>query len=224
MFSEIEAVEIVDIVGASYNPRSISDAELRKLMRSIETFGFVEPVIVNKRTPEKGWSVTAKDAEGNKKYQPEELQATIVGGHQRVKAALSLGWERVPVVWVDLNEVEEVSLNIALNKIQGVWNEEKLVEAFDIIRNNNDFPDFDPEVSGFELTDMDALIETFSIDPPEDFPDVDSDQVERETDYKCPSCGYMWSGDPSPGRKPKDDDDDPFEQDVDMPEDDEALA
>lgn len=191
-YSEIEAVHITDLSPAAYNPRNISDQELKKLARSIETFGFVEPVVVNRRSPEKGWSVNATDDEGNLRYKVEDLQPTIVGGHQRVKAAMLLDWERVPVVWVDLKEPDEVALNIALNKIQGVWNEEKLIEAFELMRS---YPDFDPEISGFEVEDMNALVDTFEIEPPSDFPEVNED---IETDYRCPSCNYSWSGDPKP--------------------------
>lgn len=94
---------ITSLIPAPYNPRKIDDMEMMKLRRSIETFGFVEPVVVNK-------------------------DMTIIGGHQRVKAAQAMGMTEVPCVMVDLPKDKEKALNLALNKISGEWDEAKLVE------------------------------------------------------------------------------------------------
>lgn len=91
-------------MGASYNPRRIDPDQLLALRRSLRTFGAVEPVVANRRT------------------------GRIVGGHQRVKAAEAEGIETLPVVWVDLDETGERQLNLALNKISGEWDEDKLGE------------------------------------------------------------------------------------------------
>jgi DNA modification methylase len=86
-------------MSADYNPRTIGSAELAALERSLATFGFVQPVIVNRRS------------------------GKIVGGHQRVKAAPD---GPLPVVYVDLDEHGERQLNLALNKISGAWDDAKL--------------------------------------------------------------------------------------------------
>ena len=91
-------------MGASYNPRRIDPDQLLALRRSLRTFGAVEPVVANRRT------------------------GRIVGGHQRVKAAEAEGIETLPVVWVDLDETGERQLNLALNRISGEWDEDKLGE------------------------------------------------------------------------------------------------
>lgn len=93
----VEIRPIKQIKTAKYNPRRISDQQLASLKASIERFGFVDPVIVNDRT------------------------GTLVGGHQRIKAAKDLGLKDVPVVSVNLDEAEEKALNVALNKISGEW-------------------------------------------------------------------------------------------------------
>src|SRR6266705_2170884 len=102
---QIFQVPITKIRFADYNPRKISDAEMTSLKRSIERFGFVDPVVVNRRRG-KQWSAA-------------ERGAVIVGGHQRVRAARELGHKAVPVVYVELPPDDEKLLNLALNKIGG---------------------------------------------------------------------------------------------------------
>jgi site-specific DNA-methyltransferase (adenine-specific) len=100
--SEIVPVAKLIGMGAPYNPRRIAPEQLAALRRSLRTFGVVEPVVANRRS------------------------GRIVGGHQRVRAAEAEGIETLPVVWVDLDETGERQLNLALNRISGEWDEEKL--------------------------------------------------------------------------------------------------
>jgi len=58
---------------AAYNPRKISPQEFQRLCRSIREFGFIEPAVVRK-------------------------DGVIIGGHQRVKAAMEVGLEKIPVL------------------------------------------------------------------------------------------------------------------------------
>lgn len=44
---EISKIKLVDIEPADYNPRTITDEAKKKLRNSIETFGLVEPIIIN---------------------------------------------------------------------------------------------------------------------------------------------------------------------------------
>lgn len=91
-------------MAAPYNPRKITDDDLNRLRRSLKKFGLVDPIIVNR------------------------ISNTIVGGHQRVKAALAEGFEEMPVAYVDLDEPEERALNLSLNKISGEWDEPLLTD------------------------------------------------------------------------------------------------
>src|SRR5574344_1537461 len=95
---EIKKVNVAELRAAKYNPRKDlkpGDEEFEKLKRSIETFGYVEPVIWNKRT-------------GN-----------VVGGHQRLKVLKHLGHTEVDCVVLDIDLLQEKALNVALNKISG---------------------------------------------------------------------------------------------------------
>ena len=110
----IEKIKIKDVKPAEWNPRVISDRELKKLEDSMSEFGYVEPIIVNKRT-------------GN-----------LVGGHQRFKVlSKKLGLEdEIEAVIVDLSFNQERTLNLALNRISGDWNEDKLYEILEFLKNN----------------------------------------------------------------------------------------
>lgn len=87
----IERKLIADLMPAPYNPRTISSEALAGLRASVERFGLVEPVVWNRRT------------------------GHVVGGHQRLKALQALGETATQVVVVDLDEIEEKALNVALN-------------------------------------------------------------------------------------------------------------
>lgn len=44
---EIEKIKITDITPAEYNPRKITNEEKTKLRNSLNTFGVVDPIIIN---------------------------------------------------------------------------------------------------------------------------------------------------------------------------------
>lgn len=126
-----EQIPIDQLQFAAYNPRTISRHEFESLQRSIDEFGFVEPVVVNRRN------------------------YVIVGGHQRVRAARELGHTEVPVYFVDLDEAHEKALNIALNKISGEFDTDQLAELIsgldtDLI-----------ELTGFDEKELQSLQDGF---------------------------------------------------------------
>ena len=53
----------------------------------------------------------------------------VVGGHQRLKVLLDMGETEIDCVVVDLEPAKEKALNLALNRIQGDWDEAKLAES-----------------------------------------------------------------------------------------------
>jgi hypothetical protein len=108
--TEIINVKIEMLKPSEYNPRIMSEAEMGKLKGSILEFGLVEPLVVNK-------------------------DFTIIGGHQRYEALKSLGWKDIPCVFVDLSKEKEKVLNLALNKIQGTWDEFKLSEVISMVED-----------------------------------------------------------------------------------------
>lgn len=128
----IEKKNTADLLPADYNPRKDlkpGDAEYEKLKRSIEQFGYVEPVIWNQTT------------------------GRVVGGHQRLKVLMDMGMTEVDCVVVEMDEDKEKALNIALNKISGDWDKDKLALLIADLQG----ADFDVSLTGFEPAEIDDL-------------------------------------------------------------------
>lgn len=129
---QIEKLKTELLIPADYNPRKDlkpGDPEYEKLKRSIEQFGYVEPVIWNKTT------------------------SHVVGGHQRLKVLLDMGITEVECVVIEMDEDKEKALNIALNKISGDWDKDKLALLIADLQGT----DFDVSLTGFEPAELDAL-------------------------------------------------------------------
>ena len=143
----MDKISIVDIVPAEYNPRVISDDEFKKLSNSIGEFGLVDPIIINLKN--------------NK----------IIGGHQRYDVLLNkymldndfyanlnlirlgdIGWCFPNEDLKIKSEEHEKALNLALNKISGDWDFEKV----NIILDELELNDFDISLTGFNV-DIDGV-------------------------------------------------------------------
>lgn len=133
----IVTVPVSSLKPATYNPRKWNKDQEEALQESIKRFGIVDPIIANK----------AKDR-----------HHVVIGGHFRLKVAKDLGYTDIPVVYVDIPEIErEKELNLRLNKNTGSF-DFKLLAEFDKA--------FLSDV-GFSSEEMDEI---FAIDPtPETF-------------------------------------------------------
>jgi ParB-like chromosome segregation protein Spo0J len=69
----------------------------------------------------------------------------VIGGHQRLFVLRDLGYSEADVAVVDLSKADEKALNIALNKISGEWDEEKLAAIFAEL----DADGYDMRLTGF---------------------------------------------------------------------------
>jgi DNA modification methylase len=128
----IEKIQTERLIPADYNPRKDlkpGDPEYEKLKRSLEEFGYVEPVIWNKTT------------------------SHVVGGHQRLKVLLDMGITEVECVVVEMDAEKEKALNIALNKISGDWDKDKLTLLIADLQGVN----FDVSLTGFYPEEIDDL-------------------------------------------------------------------
>ena len=96
---EVKEVNLADIKPAPYNPREISGEAFAGLRMSLEKFGYVNLMVVNKRN------------------------MRIIAGHQRYKILQMDGAKTADVIMVDLDEIEEQAMNVSLNnpEIAGTW-------------------------------------------------------------------------------------------------------
>lgn len=163
---DIQKIPLSKIKAAKYNPRKNlkpGDAEYEKLRRSIEEFGYVEPVIWNKRT-------------GN-----------IVGGHQRYKILNSLGYTEIDCVVVDIDEQREKALNVALNKISGEFDIPLLTDLLKDLSEDG----FDVSLTGFDAAELDELFKDKTIgNVKED--NFDADKVAAEIVTPVTRRGDIW--------------------------------
>ena len=107
------------------------DLKYESLKRGIGQFGCVEPLVWNGRS-------------GN-----------LVGGYQRFNILQEQSAEQVDVSVVDLPEEQENALNVALNKLDGEWDDAKRAALLDELTTLNKF---DIELTSFDLTDANELI------------------------------------------------------------------
>lgn len=136
---KVEMISVNDCIPYENNPRN-NDEAAELVANSIKEFGFRVPIILDKDN-------------------------VIVAGHTRLKAALILGMNEVPVIRAtDLSEEQIKAFRLADNKVaeRASWDWDKLsIELDDISLNMEDFgfDDFnvDEEDFGtdFELKDGD---------------------------------------------------------------------
>lgn len=131
---QFKKLKIQDLIPATYNPRKDlkpGDPEFEKIKRSIEEFGYVEPVIVNS-------------------------DMTIIGGHQRAKVLAELGYEEIECIIVEVDKTKEKALNIALNKITGEWDTDSLAALL----KDLDTESYNIELTGFDWDEAEKLMKT----------------------------------------------------------------
>src|SRR5699024_5651921 len=87
-----------------------------------------------------------------------EQTGNVVGGHQRLKVAKDLGYTEFDVSVVSMSEEKEKALNIALNKISGKWDDEKLKELLSELDNE------ELMLTGFNEDEIDSLMNDIDID------------------------------------------------------------
>ena len=161
-----EKRKLTELRAAEYNPRKTltpEDSEYQKIKRSIEEFGYVDPIIINE-------------------------DGTIIGGHQRTTVLKDLGYEEVDVVVVDLDKQKEKALNIALNKITGEWDELKLKDLL----LDLDLGDYDITFTGFEQKDLTELVDSLAVEPETTDDEFDEEEALEQISEPVTRLGDVW--------------------------------
>lgn len=136
---KLENVKIKDLVFPDYNPRKKlkpEDSEYKKIKNSIINFGYVDPIIINSDN-------------------------TVVGGNQRATILNDLGRKEIECIRINIDKNKEKALNIALNKLSGDWDFEKLTKLLEDVKALNE-KDFD--LTGFDINELDKLMNEFDVE------------------------------------------------------------
>lgn len=114
----VEIIEINKIKPAEYNPRKIDNKQFKKLKQSIVDLGYIIPILVNSKNN------------------------TIIAGHQRTKAGVSVGKKTVPAIFIDNlvlgDEIKFNQIHNAVDKTEKtptILNEEHPIEQFIYVPN-----------------------------------------------------------------------------------------
>ena len=103
----LEYVDIDSIRPNDYNPNSHDTESFDLLLKSLDYFGFTQPIVVNKPTMQ------------------------IIDGEHRFRAACVLGYSKVPVCFVEFDEVRMEYATIMHNQARGKWNQELMQKLLD---------------------------------------------------------------------------------------------
>lgn len=160
---KMQKIGINELKMAEYNPRknlTEKDPEYIKIKNSISEFGYISPIIVNS-------------------------DMTVISGHQRLKVLKELGFTELECIVVDLDKTNEKALNIALNKIQGDWDEEKLEDLLQELKLQN----FDTNLTGFDFDEVDEMLKDMNGSKEDDF---DIDSAYEEIEEPITKLGDVW--------------------------------
>ena len=160
-FPDYKKVSVEKLIPYARNSRTHSAEQVDQIAASIKEFGFLNPIIT--------------DGENG-----------IVAGHGRVMAAKKLGLKELPCIDAShLTETQRRAYIIADNKIaiNSDWDTEMLRVEFDELKE----ADFDLELTGFSLDEIDALT-------PEELVEglTDEDEVSDAPETPVSVLGDVW--------------------------------
>lgn len=161
----LQRIPIEKLKPAKYNPRKDlkpGDPAYEKIKRSLNDFGYVDPVIWN------------------------EVTGNIVGGHQRQKILVAEGATEIDCVVVHIeNPQDEKAMNIALNKAVGEWEPVALADLLSELQNTG----YDLGATGFDAAEVNDL---FSQVHDKDVADDDFDEDKAVEAPAFVETGDIW--------------------------------
>lgn len=149
--------KISELLPASYNPRKISSDALGRLTKSLHELGNLQPITWNAKTNR------------------------IVGGHQRLKCYMAMGVDVVDVWAVWLDEKQEKTANIALNKLSGEFDLPQLKDILEEL----DTGEIDLDITGFGADELADLMEQTK-------PEIEEDEVPEVPVDAITKPGDLW--------------------------------
>ena len=153
--TRFETIKLADIIPAPYNPREDIEPgteEYKRLRKSLEDHGMVEPPVVNIHN------------------------MRCIGGNQRLTVLRDMGVEEVLCSVIDQpDESKEMKLCLALNRIEGRWDTEKLGELL----RDDDVVQFE---TGFDPDELAVYRHLEDTKDPDDWPEGDEDPFGADED------------------------------------------
>lgn len=146
--TEMQLVAISKLIPYVNNARTHNTQQINKLRSSLREFGFVNPVIIDRKF-------------------------NVIAGHGRIMAAKEEGINEVPCVFVDyLTEAQKKAYIIADNRMamDAGWDEELLKVEIEALQAE----DFDLSLTGFDEKELAVFFDTSDNAKEDDF-DVDAE-------------------------------------------------
>jgi DNA modification methylase len=156
---QIERWPLDRLIPSDVNPRTHSPEQVAQIAASIREFGFVNPILVG-------------------------VDGGIIAGEGRLRAALTLGMRKVPVIVLEhLSEIQRRALVIADNQLalNAGWDEQMLREQLAALKDENfnlDLLGFDDQELARQLAEQDAA----GLSDEDEVPDVPASPVTRPGD------------------------------------------
>jgi hypothetical protein len=163
-FPRYRMVKTDELVPYENNPRTHSDEQVAKIVRSIREFGFTNPILT-------------------------DGDAGVIAGHGRLLAALQLGLETVPTIELQhLTAAQRKAYVIADNRLaeDAGWDDDLLRLEMGSLKEM----DFNLDLTGFDPLEVEKL---FASDPDaEHEPEGLPAEGTLEGKVRCPGCGYEF--------------------------------
>lgn len=111
---------------------------------------------------------------------------TVIGGHQRLTVLRDLGYKDVQCVVLHIEDENKVkALNVALNKITGLWDEQLLADLIKDLQGVN----FNTDLTGFDAPEIEQLFSRVHNK------EIKEDDFDVESELKKPAvakAGDIW--------------------------------
>ena len=157
-----------ELVFNEYNSRLHSEAQIEQIKRSIQEFGFTNPVLINSKS-------------------------IVIAGHGRIQAATELGLESIPAITLDhLTEDQQRALVIADNQIaaNSDWDRDILAREIEALN----LTDYDTDLLGFDDNFIADLVDDLNV--PDFKAGAASDQGQLDeldpVPVRCPECKHEF--------------------------------
>jgi len=160
-----KGIEQVSIDLLKHHPRNANHGDVDAIKKSLAVNGWYGSVVVNTATKH------------------------ILAGNHRVMAAKALGWETVPVQWVDVTPEEELRILVVDNRTTRIGQDDT-TKITDILAELANTP-IGLDGTGYSAVDLDALIDSLTgTGEPEELL-TDPDEVPEVVETRC-QPGDLW--------------------------------